>query len=243
MKKSFTLIELLVVIAIIAILASMLLPALSKAREKARKTSCVNKLKQIGLANILYADDHDDSLPWPCDANGNRYQNQGDIYVWPYWAFGFMASPPEGLILYLAGKPNDNHTQWDKQVQTYFICPSDRDNHYDFSAPKTTNWQRTSYCYAYEDETTAQQYGFYKLSTGALAPRLRLSAHDPNNILWMDKINANTSAFFYVKTNNHLDGPNVLLMQGAVKSLHGLSGFVANAGNWGYLFRDLERFL
>ena len=131
--NSFTLIELLVVIAIIAILAAMLLPALSAARERARSSNCLNLLKQMALANIMYANDNKDGIVCGYLKQGGA---SGQSAIWAAYLSGFNEHKK-------IDGPSPYGVTWWKS----FECPTAGEISYDSykAAGKASGWY-TTYC-------------------------------------------------------------------------------------------------
>jgi len=116
--KGFTLIELLVVIAIISILAAILFPVFARARENARRASCMSNLKQMGIATMMYTQDYDE-----------RY---------PQSLFASAQIPPDGISW------NDGYWYWPQMLYPYhkstrvFYCPSSNES--DLTYPSIRNY-------------------------------------------------------------------------------------------------------
>ncbi len=138
-KRGFTLIELLVVIAIIAILAAILFPVFGRARENARRTSCLSNLKQMGLGLIQYVQDYDEIMPvsWYESGNGGSTGNaDGKDYIWQDMIFPYVKStqiylcPSRGDELRAAYKYiTDRTSSGDTSFGTYNVNISYFDNY------------------------------------------------------------------------------------------------------------------
>lgn len=124
MKKSFTLIELLVVIAIIAILAGMLLPALNRARERARSVNCINNMKQLVMVSLEYVDENEG---WFLTASGLNNEvteailddHKGTWWTWCRMRLGHKLKAPLNGMFSCPSEPSDYFIDRSYRVPSY----------------------------------------------------------------------------------------------------------------------------
>ena len=221
MKKQFTLIELLVVIAIIAILAAMLLPALSAARERARSANCISKLKQIGLAQYLYADNNKDYVTRPTSHHDGS--NTARSYSYCNAHTTGRCDVPNMLICggYFGVTIAADKKLTNEIVKPYFGCPSDTI----LFGTGSSNDIGTSYGtlrYTQAEAENTGSGGALVDSNGKGIARLIIGRDNPEAFFCMDMVGPLAHWYAYGQTGNspfHPNNVNVLHLGGHVSSI------------------------
>jgi len=203
-KKAFTLIELLVVIAIIAILASMIFPSFARARENARRSSCQNNMKQLGLAFMQYTQDYDERLPLVTAGNSQA----GVVAGWTYYSSFLQTAgafdPSKGSIY-----------PYIKSVHI-FVCPSDT------KGQSMGQSYSINSCVLTSDATSAIGAGKMLAAFDETSKWMLLNEESDTGGTADATTGSTNDGYFYQQqedniSTRHLEGSNLLFMDGHVK--------------------------